>query len=229
MMAAVGAAVRPAAPRTRSCRSSASARPIRPPATYPPTGTRCPRAGNPQAAPATPARCESGSGSRRRHRACTSWPGGRRARPATPGRQERLANGPSGAGHVRGIPAGPAAAGDPARAAPARHHAGNSSWLDITIGGRVERHEGSWHRAGFDNQAITRGLLRSHQRHAVPCPGKSRYVPPARPVLKQALSAPRACDRSGLPVRMLWWQGCGQGFTCPWVHPGRRGNASRRS
>ena len=36
----------------------ASARPTRPPATYPPASTRCPRAGSPPAAPATPGRCE---------------------------------------------------------------------------------------------------------------------------------------------------------------------------
>ena len=84
------------------------------------------------------------------------------------GRQQRLADCPFRAGHIRGVAAGAAAAGDPARAAPARHHAGNSSWLDIVTGGRIERHEGSWHRAGFDTQAITRGLLHSPQRHAAP-------------------------------------------------------------
>ena len=76
------------------------------------------------------------------------------------GRQQRLADRPFRPGHVRGIAAGAGAAGDPARAAPARHRAGGRGWLDIMIGGRVERHEGSWHRAGFDTQAITRGLLR---------------------------------------------------------------------
>jgi hypothetical protein len=34
----------------------------------------------------------------------------------------------------------------------------------------------TWHRAGFDTQAITRGM-RSPQRHAALCPGTSRCVP----------------------------------------------------
>jgi hypothetical protein len=109
-------------------------------------------------------------------------------------------------GHIRGVTAGPAAAGDTVRAAPARHRAGDSSWLDITIGGRVERHEGSWHRAGFDTQAITRGLPRSPQRHAALCLGRSRYVPPVTAVLKQALRhlrdrGPGHRGREGPPVR----------------------------
>jgi len=53
----------------------------------------------------------------------------------------------------------------------------------MVIGGRVERHEGSWHRAGFDTQAITRGLL----RHISDTPD-SAPEDPDLPGLRQASS-----------------------------------------
>src|SRR6185437_8056799 len=91
--------------------------------------------------------------------------------------------------HVRGVAAGAGAAGEPARAAPARHHAGDGSWVDITIGGRVERHArllaSRWLRHPSDYQEP----LTSRDRHAALRPRRYRYVPTSgSPVLKQALS-----------------------------------------
>jgi len=58
------------------------------------------------------------------------------------GRQQRFAHRPFRLAHVRGVPAGTGTAREPARAAPARHSTGDSGWVDITDGGRVERHAG---------------------------------------------------------------------------------------
>jgi hypothetical protein len=66
----------------------------------------------------------------------------------------------------------PGAAGDPARAAPARHHlCPGRGWVDITIGGRVGPHARllvlRWIRHPSDYQ----GPLTSDQRHAAPVSG----------------------------------------------------------
>src|SRR5690349_14461307 len=71
-------------------------------------------------------------------------------------------------------------AGRPPRPA---SHAGAGSWLDITNGGRVERHEGSWHRAGFDTKAITGYTFHVSD---TPCPAGKIPVHPARQAGSQA-------------------------------------------
>ena len=90
-----------------------------------------------------------------------------------------------GVGHVRGIAAG--AAGEPARAAPARHHAGDGGWVDITIGGRVERHARLLASLASTLKRLPGAsfVTSATRRCAQGDPDTSR--PTSRPVLKQAL------------------------------------------
>ena len=92
------------------------------------------------------------------------------------GRQQRFAHRPFRLAHVRGVPAGTGTAREPARAAPARHSTGDSGWVDITDGGRVERHAGLLASRWLRHPSGYQGLLHSRQQHASLCrkhPGAS--------------------------------------------------------
>ena len=142
-------------------RCHASARWLRRPAICRPSSTRSRRAGSLRQRPPHRPVVREVADRVQRCRACSTGRGGRPARPATPGRAVTLADRPFRVGHVRGIPAGTGAAGDLARAAPARHTARGRSWLDITRGGTVQRHARLLaSRWTSTPNAITRSLLR---------------------------------------------------------------------
>jgi hypothetical protein len=120
---------------------SSNSRSVRLPFVHPPVAGACGREVRRQCPPHRPVMGEVAD---RVDDVAHAPAGGTAAAPGQPrrGRQQRLAHRPFRPGHVRGVAAGPGAAGDPARAAPARHHPGDGGWLDIINGGRVERHAG---------------------------------------------------------------------------------------
>jgi len=94
-----------------------------------------------------------------------------------------------GAGMSGASMAGAVAAGDLARAAPARRRTRHRTRMDITIGGRVERHArllaSLWLRRPSDYPGAS--YITSATRRATP--SRSRYAPAdSSPVLKQALT-----------------------------------------
>ena len=137
--------------------------------------------------------------------------------PAVGARRAALAQGPArcrqqwlddrllGVAHVRGVAAGPAAAADPSRAAPARHSAVSLRRLQRGCGrgrNKVQRHGGSW---ALHSRALT----------PVQIPGASLLITKARRaerrrsetvtnqtqpgVVKQALSSPAASSSTVQP------------------------------
>jgi len=185
--------------------------------TYPPTSTRCPVGGK-SAGSATPSRRAVMGEVADRVDDVAHAPAGRAAaaaRPAMPGPAAAARTPPTPLRSCRRGNGRSGGCGRSARAAPARHHAGDGSWLDITIGDTVERHEAPGialdstpKRLPGPPSFTPRDTPRPAREHPIPPPGQACSQQALREVVRGGLERGDAAtfvgrDTPGWPKGIL--------------------------